>query len=58
MSKNKDFKSETKNDISKLYYTDSKQESDVIESQIEELIESISDNEDSNSNRNQKVGAR
>ena len=55
LSKNKDFKSEIKNDISKLNYTDSKQESDVIESQIEEIIESISDNEDSNSNRNQQI---
>ena len=50
LSKNKDFNSEIKNDIAKLNHTDSKLESDVIESQIEEIIESISDIEDSNSN--------
>ena len=56
MSKNKDFNSEIKNDIAKLNHTDSKLESDVIESQIEEIIESISDIEDSNSNPNQQIG--
>ncbi len=56
LSKNKDFNSEIKNDIAKLNHTDSKLESDVIESQIEEIIESISDIEDSNSNPNQQIG--
>ena len=56
LSKNKDFNSEIKNDIAKLNHTDSKLESDVIESQIEEIIESISDIEDSDSNPNQQIG--